>query len=276
MIIDGKKIAESILSEVKNEAAKLKFKPVFCDILVGENPVSAQYVKMKGMTAQKAGIEFLEKKYPDTISTEDLIKEINFINNQKNISGLIVQLPLPGHLDKNAILNAINPRIDVDCIGQINSEKFFSGKSELQYPTALAIMAILKTLPINLNEKSFLVIGQGQLVGKPISNLIQKNGWKMDVALRDSPNKKELLKNADVVISATGNPKSIISSMIKEGAVIIDAGTSETEGGVAGDVDFESVSKAASYLSPVPGGVGPVTVAMLLSNVVYVAKSLKN
>jgi methylenetetrahydrofolate dehydrogenase (NADP+)/methenyltetrahydrofolate cyclohydrolase len=273
--LEGKKIAAEILEEVKSEVAKLPFMPVFCDVLVGEDPASAQYVKMKARAAEKIGIKFREANYLSSISTEDLIFEIKEIGQEQNMCGLIVQLPLPASVDKQAILDAIDSKIDVDCTGKINTELFYQGKAFVEFPTAAAVMKLLDSSGQDLKNKNIAVLGFGQLVGRPVSFLLEQRGCRVNVIRSKTENADELIKNADVVISAVGKPKLITGHKIKAGAIVIDAGTSEGDkGGVFGDVDFESVKDIAGFISPVPGGVGPVTVAMLLLNVLKVAKIL--
>jgi methylenetetrahydrofolate dehydrogenase (NADP+)/methenyltetrahydrofolate cyclohydrolase len=272
MIIDGRKISQQILKQLQTEVAKLPARPIFCDILVGDDPVSAQYVRMKGKQAESIGMKFRQAEYPATINTEQLIQEIQKINQTPDLCGLIVQLPLPKHLDKTAVLNAIASDIDVDCTGAVNSEKFYAGKGDLVFPTAAAVMALLDSLNLDLGKKKFAVVGQGELVGKPVSFLLKQRNYQLRVADIKTKNTASIIKNADVVISAVGKPKLITGEMVKAGSIIIDAGTSESKCGIVGDVDFESVKNIANYLSPVPGGVGPMTVAMLLKNVLSVAQ----
>lgn len=273
-IIDGKKIRNEILQGLAKEIQKLSFVPVFSDILVGNDPVSAQYVRMKAKTAESIGIRFHTADFASSITTEQLLSEIEKINQIPDICGAIVQLPIPAHLDKKQILDAIDPRIDVDSLGESASLKFYGGDISVGYPTALACVAILDSLGLKLEGKKILVIGQGQLVGKPVTCLLESRGLKVDKIILEtsSETKEDLIKKADVIITATGAGKFITGDMIKKGVVIIDAGTSEGSGGIVGDVDLESVSDVASFVSPVPGGVGPVTVAMLLKNVLTVAK----
>ncbi len=274
MVIDGRKIAEEILFDIRRQAEGLPFTPVFCDVLVGDDPASAQYVRMKNQTAQRAGINFLKAEFPGNISTAELVKEIKRLSREPDLCGLIVQLPLPGGLDKQRVLNAIDPRVDVDCIGSVNEKRFYGAGDFLDYPTAAAILKILDSLGRNFAEKNFLVLGQGQLVGRPVSRLLKRRGYFVDTATRATENIAALLEKADVVITAAGSPGFITGGMIKPGAVVIDAGTSEAQaGGIVGDVDFASVSRVAGAVSPVPGGVGPVTVACLLANVLKVAKN---
>lgn len=272
MLIDGKKIAEEIFTDLEKQVRVLPFAPVFCDILVGKDPVSLQYVEMKYAAAQKLGIEVYRANFPQDIGEAELLSEIQKINGLKNICGLIVQLPLPKHLNKQKILDSVDPRIDVDCLGSRSMDNFFSNTSLCGFPTAEAIMEILSRTGVSLKDKEILVIGQGQLVGRPVSHLLKTQGLNVVVSDSKTVNLDALLKNADVIISAAGQSGFVTGEKIKPGCVVIDAGTSETEGGILGDVDKESVGKVASVFSPVPGGVGPVTVAMLLKNVVKVAK----
>lgn len=282
-IINGKKMQEEILSRVKEQVALLHFVPVFTDVLVGDDLASAQYVRMKAKMAESVGIKFLHASFPGDISTENLVKEIKKLNGVKNMCGIIVQLPLPKTLDKKEVLDAIDPELDVDCLGAVASEKFYSDRSAggMGFPTALACMRILDSLDLDLKSKNTVVLGQGDLVGKPVTALLRFRGLKPTVITSKTESKEKLLKEADIVISGIGKGKYITGEKIKRGAVLIDAGTSESlersstgelNGGIVGDVDLESVKDVASYVSPVPGGVGPVTVAMLLDNVLTVAK----
>jgi len=275
-IIDGRKIRGEILSKVKKEILELPLKPEFCDVLVGDDPASAQYVQMKARTAEVTGIHFHKAVFPASITTDELIKEIEILNKVPNMCGIIIQLPLPESIDKKAVLDAIDTHLDVDCLGSLASDKFYSNyneKTDLAYPTALACMALLDSLNLNLKGKIIVVLGQGELVGKPVSALLHSRGLNYLSVSSTTENKEYLLQQADIIISGIGKGKYITGNMIKYGAVIIDAGTSETGSGMVGDVDLESVKNVAGYVSPVPGGVGPVTVAMLLNNVLTVAKN---
>lgn len=290
-IIDGKKLRQEILSKVKKEIAALSFAPKFCDVLVGNDPSSLQYVRMKAKTAESVGIKFHNANFSESITTDELVKEIKFLNKVENMCGIIVQLPLPESIDKRAILDSIDPRLDVDCLGTIASDKFYNGDISLGFPTALSCMALLDSLGLDnnpstsLRTRNIVVLGQGTLVGKPVTALLKFRGLNPIIIRSKTParnaygeavaggeNKEQLIKEADIIISGIGKGKHITGNMIKRGAVLIDAGTSESNGGIAGDVDLESVRDVAGYVSPVPGGVGPVTVAMLLNNVLKVAK----
>lgn len=278
-IIDGKKIRDKILLEVKEEINRLPFVPVFCDVLVGDDIVSRQYVEMKKQKIESVGMEFLNANFKEAITTEELVEEINKINKVKNICGIIIQLPLPPHIDKRVVLDAVDPFLDVDSLGTSRSEKFYNGDLSLPFPTALACMAILDSINLDKNNiidfqnKKVVVLGQGDLVGRPVSYLLKLRGVESVPITSLTEDKEKIIKEADIIISGIGKANYINSEMIKEGAILIDAGTSESSGSVVGDVDVSSVLSKASFVSPVPGGVGPVTIAFLLKNVLNVAKS---
>src|ERR1035437_8996007 len=175
-IIDGRKLRKEILAKVKSEVASLPFQPVFCDVLVGDDSASLQYVQMKGRMAEDVGITFRKANFPISITTNELIKEIKVLNAIPNMCGIIVQLPLPESLDKQAVLDSIDPSLDVDCLGKIRSEKFYNNynnKNDLSFPTALACVAVLETLHLDLIKKKIVVLGQGMLVGKPVTALLK-------------------------------------------------------------------------------------------------------
>lgn len=274
-IIDGKKIKDEILEKIKKDVLSLPFTPIFCDVLVGDNSVSSLYVRIKSKTALSAEIKFREALFKESITTEELIEEIENLNRVPHMCGIIIQLPLPNHINKRKVLDAINPSLDVDCLGTVNSEKFYNNEGEISYPTALACVKILDSLNIDLLNKKILILGQGSLVGLPVTHLLKTRGFLVETINTKTLNTEILIKNADVIISAIGKAKYIKGDMIKEGVIIIDAGTSEENGSVVGDVDLDSVIGVASFVSPTPGGVGPVTVAMLLQNVLQVAKNKK-
>lgn len=274
-IIDGRKLSKEILKELKKEVKTLTFEPVFCDVLVGDNPISEQYVNMKRRKARELGIRFHDASFPSNINTNDLVSEIEKINKIQNMCGIIIQLPLPNTLDQEKVLNAVAPYLDVDCLSNITSEKFYGGDLSLGFPTALACIALLDSLNLDLKDKKIVVMGQGKLVGKPVSALLHFRNINVEIIRSKTENKEEILKEADIIISGMGNGKYIKGDMIKKGAIIIDAGSSESNSGTIGDVDFESIKDVASFVSPVPGGVGPMTVAMLFRNIVKVAKNIK-
>lgn len=273
-IIDGRKIRDEILGALKMRIAALPFAPIFCDVLVGNDPASLQYVQMKNRTAENVGIKTYPAMFPESITTDELIFEIKKISEIPHMAGLIVQLPLPEHIDTKRVLDSVPVSIDVDAISSDASEKFYANNPVFIFPTASAVIKILESLNLNLLEKKVVMVGQGMLVGKPVAHLLQNIGVSVSVIDTETQNKNELLKSADIIISATGEANLIKGDVLKGGVVLIDAGTSESNGGISGDVDRESVENIASVLSPVPGGVGPVTVAMLMQNVVISAEQI--
>ncbi|MEI7689206.1 MAG: bifunctional 5,10-methylenetetrahydrofolate dehydrogenase/5,10-methenyltetrahydrofolate cyclohydrolase [Candidatus Nomurabacteria bacterium] len=272
-IIDGRKIKGEILEELKNKVERLPFPPIFCDILVGEDTVSASYVRIKGKAAESIGIKFKTVNFPEKITTEEIVEEINNLNRVPHICGIIVQLPLPSHIEAQTVLDAINPSLDVDCLGSFNSQNFYSDKGGVGYPTALACMKLLDSLNLNLKDKNIVVLGRGKLVGLPVTHLLESRSLTVKVVNSKTENSDLIIKEADIIISAIGKGKFITGDMLKEGVVVIDAGTSEENGSVVGDVDIDSIQEMASFVTPTPGGVGPVTVSMLLENVFNVAKN---
>lgn len=272
-IIDGRKIKEEILKELKEKVEALPFPPIFCDILVGDDKVSASYVRIKERAAESIGIKFKAVNFPLSVSTEEILEEIDNLNRVPLLCGIIVQLPLPFHIDKQTVLDAIEPSLDVDCLGSFNNEIFYNIGGSIGYPTALACMKLLDSLNLDLKNKNIVVLGRGKLVGLPVTHLLEMRGYKVSVVHSQTENSGEVISNADIIISAIGRGRYITGDMVKEGVVIIDAGTSEENGAVVGDVDMESVLDKASFITPSPGGVGPVTVAMLLSNVINVAQN---
>lgn len=273
-IIDGRKIKEEVLDNLKKEVEALPFPPIFCDILVGDDQVSASYVRIKGRAAESIGVKFKTVNFDSNTTTEEIVNEIENLNKVPHMCGIIVQLPLPSHIDTNRVLDSIEPTLDVDCLGKYNNENFYGDKGSLGYPTALACMKLLDSTGFALENKKIVVLGQGKLVGLPVTHLLEKRGLSVSVINSRTENADAIIKEADVLVSAIGRGKFITGEMLKNGVVIIDAGTSEENGSVVGDVDMDSIVDVASFITPTPGGVGPVTVAMLLENVVNKAKKL--
>ena len=271
-IIDGRKIKNDILKEIEKEIMTLPFTPIFCDILVGDNPVSSKYVAIKEKTAQSVGIKFRRIEFPENVRIEELVEEIENLNRVPHMCGIIVQLPLPSVINQSLVLDSILPTLDVDCLGRDASNDFYNNKGILGCPTALACVEILDSLNIDLSNKKIVVLGQGQLVGLPVTHLLRSKDLDINTIDFSTLNADEILKNADIIISGIGKDNFIKGEMVKKDVIIIDAGTSEEGGTIHGDVDFESVNNIASFITPSPGGVGPVTVAMLLKNVLLVAK----
>ncbi|HJN78772.1 MAG TPA: tetrahydrofolate dehydrogenase/cyclohydrolase catalytic domain-containing protein [Flavobacteriaceae bacterium] len=280
-IIDGKKISEDILNdislEVNERVSRGDKSPHLAAILVGDDGPSETYVNSKIKACEKVGFKSSLFKYDDNISEEELLNEIENINNDNDIDGFIVQLPLPSSVNQETILSSVNPKKDIDGFHPINYGKMTLGIDSFIPATPHGILELIKRYKIDLNGKKCLVIGRSQIVGRPISILLSqsKEFCNATVTLAHSKtlNINELTLDADVIISAIGTPEFLKADMVKEGAIIIDVGISrvkddESKNGyrIVGDVDFKNVSKKASYITPVPGGVGPMTIAMLLKN----------
>lgn len=273
MTIDGKKIAADLESMLSERIKKLPFRPVLCDVLVGNDPASLSFVNTKQKAAERIGIQFKLAKLPQNADENDIKQEIMRIQADPHLCGLLVQLPLPDVLDTRAVLSAIDVKVDVDILSPISTGVFYDNGASLIPPTAGAILHILDTLGVDLSLERFLVIGQGDLVGRPITFLLQQRGYTVATADVNTENTADLLRQSTAVISGVGKAGFLTAAMLPANAIIIDAGTSESGGTIAGDVDFANVAPTARFISPVPGGVGPVTVAKLLENVVIVAES---
>lgn len=272
MIIDGRALAQKLNEQTAERVKKLSFTPLLCDVVVGDDPASLSYVGIKQRTAEQYGLKFRLEHLPASADATQVIAATREVQTDPNLCGLIVQLPLPKNLPTEQILSAIESGVDVDLINPQTTEAFYSGQPSLVPPTAGAILHILDSLERDLAKAEFVVVGQGDLVGKPTAFLLKQRGLKVQVVTQDSPDRGEIIKQADVLICGAGQPGIITGDMVKEGVIVVDAGTSESEGSITGDVDFESVSPKAALITPVPGGVGPVTVAMLLANVVQTAE----
>lgn len=265
-IIDGRAIAAALFQGVSKRVVGLPFQPLLCDVVVGDDPVSLSYVKIKGRRAQECGMAFSLVQLPGTADDEQVCDAILTEQQKDELCGLIVQLPLPDHLKTERILAQISEDVDVDVINP-------RSESELLPPTAAAVVHILNQLPVNLYEENILVLGQGELVGKPVAAALKAQGLNPLAATEATPNRNQLLRDATVVISGIGKAGILRGDELSEGVIVIDAGTSESGGSIAGDADFESILPKARFITPSPGGVGPVTVAKLLENVVAMAEA---
>jgi len=264
IILDGRKLAEEILEKLKKEAEGKNLK--LAVVLVGEDPVSLIFVRGKEKACTKIGIDFELFRFPQTIKQQDLEKEIKKI--AEDVSGLVIQLPLPKEINNREILNLIPLEKDVDVLSQEAFEKFKAGNSLIIPPVVAAIDCLLKEYKIDLKNKKIVLIGLGKLVGLPLSIWLAQKGIDFSVVDKSTENAGRIIKKADVIISGVGKPGLVTGAMVKEGAIVIDAGSALQDRKIVGDVDFSSVSKKASYITPVPGGVGLLTVALLLSNLI--------
>ena len=283
-LVAGKKIASGILTGLKSKIQNLGFTPKLVVILVGQNPASLSYIKTKQKMAENIGIAIELKKYSEDISQTNLETEIRSLNSAPRVNGIIVQLPLPKHLDRDKVLNAVAPRLDIDCLTAVNIQRLADSKPLYMPPAAAAVMTIFEDYKIELTDKNILIIGSGDLIGKPLGAILRNKNIPFAIANRETKNLAEMANQADIIITGVGHPGLLTGDMIKAGAVVIDAGTTGStppfpplskggmKGGIVGDVDMQSVMGHASLLAPVPGGVGPVTVALLLANLVQSAQ----
>ena len=271
-ILDGKKCSQEILDKIKEKVDNLKNSnkrvPGLAVIIVGNNPASKIYVNSKVKACEKVGFYSKAIFLDENISQAELLENIQSLNNDEKIEGILLQLPLPKHLNEDEICNAIDTSKDVDGFKAENLGKVMLGKEDGMVPcTPQGIMYLLDSIKdINLYGMNGVVIGRSNIVGKPISSLLINRGVTTTVCNSRTKNIEDVLRNADIIVAALGKPKFLKENMVKEGAIIVDVGINRVDGKLCGDVDFENVSKLASFITPVPGGVGPMTIAMLLNN----------
>ncbi|MDQ5984323.1 MAG: Bifunctional protein FolD protein [Syntrophus sp. SKADARSKE-3] len=277
IIIDGNKISREIRARIKEEAADLKARsgivPGLAVVLVGEDPASKVYVRRKENACDEAG--FLSREFKLSVETKetDLIAIIDELNNDPAIHGILVQLPLPGHIRTNAILDRIDPRKDVDGFHPVNAGRLFTGDSFHMACTPKGIIALLDYSGIDIAGKDAVIVGRSNIVGKPLALMLLNRHATVTVCHTKTRDLKSTTLRADILIGAVGRAEMIRADMVKAGAVVIDVGINRlADGRLVGDVKFDEVSQAASYITPVPGGVGPMTIAMLLDNTLNAAK----
>jgi len=273
-LLDGKALADEILAELKNEISSKKIK--ISVILAGNNPASETYVRIKEKRCREAGIGFELIRYNEDVSQEEIIDKISRLNKDKEINGILVQLPLPAHLKPDEIVNKIIPEKDVDGLTTANREKLNNGDERIVCCAPKGIVRMLERKDIELDNKRIVIVGHGFLVGKPLEAMLKNRNLNFEICDIFTKDLKERTRKADILITATGSPHLIKEDFVKEGVIIIDAGTAKLGDKIVGDVDFDDVSKKASLITPVPGGVGPMTVAMLVENIVESYKMQKN
>ena len=284
-ILDGKKLSERILANLKKEIKNHRLKSRLAVISVGENPISQIFINQKEMACEKIGINFKLFKFPTKIKNSELKKEISGIVKNPANSGVIIQLPLPKKFLPEEILNLISEEKDIDVLSENSLGKFYQalpsfssknlggqGTLKILPPTVQGILYLFKNYKIDLKGKNVVIVGAGRLVGFPLAIQLLKEKATVSVLNEFTKDAPSFLKKADILISGVGKPNLIKGNMIKRGVIVIDAGTSVKNGRLVGDVDFKSVSQRASYITPVPGGVGPLTVACLLENLATLNK----
>tara|TARA_Y100000813_G_scaffold7986_1_gene5965 strand:+ start:579 stop:1421 length:843 start_codon:yes stop_codon:yes gene_type:complete len=272
MIIDGKKIAETLRQKLKKEIIEIKssFKsvPGLTVILIGEDPASKIYVRNKEKFSKEIGINSEVIKYPENIEEKEVLSKIIELNKNKKVSGILVQLPLPKHINKQKVIETILPEKDVDGFHPINVGNLSSGYDSKIPCTPLGCFILLKEVEKNLSGKHAVVIGRSNLNGKPMAQLLLKENCTVTITHSKTKDLKSQCNKADIIIAAVGKPKLVKGDWVKKNAIVIDVGINKTSDGIVGDVDFNEVSKVARAITPVPGGVGPMTIACLLRNTV--------
>mgnify|MGYP001942392147 CR=1 FL=1 len=281
IILDGKALSNKIKDEVKNEVNALQeseqVTPGLAVLLVGADPASAAYVGMKSKACRKAGIYSVVHEMPSTITQANILDTVHMMNLNPNIDGILVQLPLPPHVDTTAILEAIDPRKDVDGFHAYNIGRVTTKLDAFIPATPYGVMELLKEYNINVKGQNVCVIGASNIVGKPMGTLLLNEHATVTTCNIDTKNLKEHTLLADIICVGVGVVNLITEDMVKEGVIIVDIGINRLEDGkLVGDVDYENVSKKCSYITPVPGGVGPMTIAMLLKNTLKAAKVRKD
>ena len=272
VVIDGKELAKKVRENLKVECENLKVKgiiPKFAVIMVGEDPASKIYVKSKSKACNEIGIEYEEHILDDKITQEELINLIHKLNEDKTVNGILLQSPIPKHLDIDEAFREISYKKDVDGFNPVNVGRLLLNQDTFVSCTPYGIMKMFEEYKIDLEGKNVVIIGRSNIVGKPLLACCLNRHATVTVCHSRTKNLKEKTKNADVLVAAIGRPNFITADMVKDGAVIIDVGINRGENKkITGDVDYENVKEKASYITPVPGGVGPMTVAMLMNNVI--------
>lgn len=275
-IINGKEVSKKVRESVKVETEKLKAQgivPGLAVVIVGDDPASRVYVNNKKKACAEVG--FMSEEYALTAETtqEELLALVDKLNEKPEINGILVQLPLPKHLDEKAVIEAISPEKDVDAFHASNVGKIMIGDYKFLPCTPAGVMELIHSENIEISGKNCVVIGRSNIVGKPMAMLLLHENGTVTITHSRTKNLAEITRDADILIAAVGKPKFVTGDMVKEGAVVIDVGMDRDENGkLCGDVDFDSVEPKASYITPVPGGVGPMTIAMLMKNTLMAAK----
>lgn len=279
-IINGKEISAYLKNKIKDEVAALKQNNInvgLAVIMVGNNPASKVYVANKEKACEQLGIISYKYELPETTTNEQLLELIQKLNNDNNVNGILCQLPLPNHLDEKLIINSINPEKDVDAFHPQNVGKIMIGDYDYLPCTPAGVIEMLNYENIDITSKNCVVIGRSNIVGKPMAMLLLHNNGTVTVCHSKTKNLKEICRSADILVAAIGRPRFVTADMVKPGAVVIDVGINRCEDGkLCGDVDFENVQNVASAITPVPGGVGPMTIALLMKNTVTAAKKMNS
>lgn len=278
-IIDGKSIAEEIRTSIKERVSKMKeamnINPSLTVILVGDNPSSQVYVRNKERACIEVGIDSNIIRMSEKTSEQELLDTIQKLNEDRSVHGILVQLPLPEQINEDKIIAAIDPNKDVDGFHPINRGKLFAGEKSLEPCTPMGIIRLLDHIGYEIEGKNAVIIGRSNIVGKPVALMLLKRNATVTIVHTRTKDIKSITQTADILVVAVGRAKIVDSSYIKEGAVVIDVGINRLDGKLCGDVDFDDVKDKAGYITPVPRGVGPMTIAMLLENTLTAAEGIK-
>jgi len=276
--INGKEVSKKIREELQNEIDQLKEKgitPGLSVIIVGDNPASKTYVKSKDKACKQLGMKSEVHSLDGDVSEEELLNLIDKLNNDETIHGILVQLPLPNHIDEKKVIEKISPNKDVDGFHPINAGKLLVGEDTFIPCTPHGIIKLMESENIDIEGKRAVILGRSNIVGKPISLLLLEKNATVTICHSKTENLKEITKEADILIAAIGKANFVKSDMVKDGAIVIDVGINRVDGKLVGDVDFDSVNKLNGFITPVPGGVGPMTITMLIYNTVIAARRLE-
>lgn len=274
-ILDGKALAKHLGRNLAEETNSLKshgINPKFCVINIGEDPASKVYVRSKRKKAEKIGIKQVVYQLPEDESEEDVLRLIDRLNADAEVAGLMVQLPVPDQIDVDKVIERIDPEKDVDGLTPANIGRLWMGKHFVEPATAAGIIALLDHYQIDLNGKNAVIVGRSNIVGKPLAALMLERNASVSILHSHTRDLGELTRRADILVSAVGKPHMIKAEMVKEGAVVIDVGINRVDGQLMGDVDFDQVKDKASWITPVPGGVGPLTVEFLMEEVIKLTR----
>ena len=271
-IIDGKEIAARIRADIKKRVSKLNVKPGLAVVLVGKDPASRVYVDSKEKSCKEAGIYSEKYVLDENIDEMELFNVVEKLNQSRKIHGILVQLPLPKHINEQLVIDAILPYKDVDGFSAVNAGNMLMGNNTIIPATPKGVMKLIESTGVNIEGKHAVVVGRSNIVGKPVALLLQQKNATVTMCHSKSKPLAKYTKEADILVVAAGKPKLITGSMVKKGAIVIDVGTNKVDGKLVGDVDFDSVKKVAGYITPVPGGVGPMTIACLLDNTLECVK----
>ena len=276
-IINGKEVSASVKAAVAAEAAQLRdekgLKVGLAVVIVGDNPASRVYVNNKKKACEEVGFQSFEYALDENTTEEQLLDLVGVLNRDSRVNGILVQLPLPKHINETAIINAIAPEKDVDAFHPVNVGKIMIGDYSFLPCTPAGVMELIASTGTEISGKNCVVIGRSNIVGKPMAMLLLHESGTVTICHSKTQNLKEICQGADILVAAVGRPNFVTGDMIKEGAVVLDVGINRLENGkLCGDVEFESCEKKASYITPVPGGVGPMTISMLMRNTLTAAK----